>query len=207
MRAREFIQEQTASATIDTANPTTNTSKVKDIAKKVGSKSLSGFDKATNVLGLAQGAGIVGDQSAANFVGDQMKTYNTGVALQGLSHLSRNAAPMVSKGLGMAGTVAKTATGPYATAATLAVRHGDAGKAYGPYADTHTGVESWMTKHGYDPAKSGERQRARDDYEAARKNWQDAPIMSKLRRIVDPSINTIPDDDELMTNFRKPDIK
>jgi hypothetical protein len=202
MRAREFITNEQVAAANAMARPVVTGAK--ELLKKAGSKGLDVFDKATNAASYASGAGVIGDQSAANFVGDQVKMRNAGTALQAIGQTASKVLPRVAPILDKTGAILKTGTGPLGTAATLALRSGDAGSAYGPYADTLSGHNAWLEKHGYDRSTSHIADR---DYKDAKANFMKNASWGDLaNRALNPFADSMPNDDEIMA-YRKPNVK
>lgn len=227
MRAREFINEQVVPAVGSVVKDT-----AKNVAKdatsaawKVGNTAL---DKYYNVLGYSKGANMdlpdplgVGVNKAtgsappppppsnkrsseADFVKDQALWNLGGRLAQGAGTLASKlpAVARFAPALGQVGKFAMTGTGPVGTAAALAVRSGDAGRAYGPEADTVTGREEWMTKHGYDPKKPGESQRAMKDYNQAKANWEKQPMLTKLNQKLNPFTDDDTEDDDAIMKYK-----
>lgn len=224
MRAREFINEQVAAAL-----PMAGTAvkgAVSGVKNAVTKGAGTALDQYYNAMGYAKGAGMdlpdpVGaavnkvtgtapepvsnkPYTANQFVKDQAAWNLSGQALQKGAQIASKL-PVVAKAapaLGWLGTAARTGTGPVGTAVSLGLRSGDAGRAYGPHADTIDGRNQWMTKHGYDPAKPGEAERAMKDYNQAKANWDKQPVLSKLNQKLNPFATDDTEDDDAIMQYK-----
>lgn len=221
MRAREFINEQMAAALPAVGQV------AKGAVKNVGNTVMKGagtaVDQYYNALGYAKGAGmelpdpvgaaankLVGKQpdtvdkkpyTPGQFVKDQAAWNLSGTALQKGAEVASKL-PVVAKAapaMGWLGTAAKTGTGPVGTGIALAAHHSDAGRAYGPHADTVSGRNEWMKTHGYDPSNPADSAQAMKDYNQAKANWQKQGTLSKLNQTLNPfAKNDLEDDDAIM---------